>query len=219
MTADKGSSPSRTATERSPESIHEKRVCWKKRSSTPEARSDWKQPSATANAAPTEPTPMTPTSFRGMRPAPSPFRIAPRSGSVGTSQRRLKDIASALQEVDVVHVGGLLVPEDRDENGETDRHFRRGHRHDEEDEDVPVHGAVLPREGHEREVHRVQHQLDRHEDDERAPSDQHADHADREEDRGQDLVGDERHQANFRLARTTAPTTATSKRMEVISNG
>ena len=83
---------------------------------------------------------------------------------------------------------------------------------------------MLPGEGHEAEVHRVEHELDRHEDDERAPPHQDTDEPDGEEQRRDELVGLERHgqglhQANFRFASTTAPMTAIRSRIEVTSKG
>ena len=70
----------------------------------------------------------------------------------------------------------------------------------------------------------VQHQLDRHEDDERVAAHQHADHADREQDRarGADTTasGMTRLIDELPLAPApTAPTIATSSRIDVISNG
>ena len=71
---------------------------------------------------------------------------------------------------------------------EPDHDLGRRHHHHEEGGDLAVEVAVLPGEGHERQVAGVQHQLDAHEhhDGVAAREDTHA--ADREEDRRQDDV-------------------------------
>ena len=78
-------------------------------------------------------------------------------------------------------------------------------------------------EGHERQVRGVQHQLDRHEDDQRVAPDDDTDHADGKERRGEGQVvgGGDAH----RLVRPAAapsrstPTIAASSSTEVSSNG
>src|SRR5438477_10733209 len=223
MRALRGSMRYRTSAWKSPTWIQEKRSCVSRRPSAGSDSSAAKQESAISREIPTEPTPIALTSLRLRRPAPTPFTIAPIRGRSGTSQRSESPTLS-FQEVDVVHVRGLPIPEDRDQDREPHGHFRGRDRHDEEDEDLAVHVAVLPGKGHEAQVHRVQHQLDRHEDDQRAPAHQHAHQTHREEQGRHHLVGRERnrgavHQANFLLARTTAPTTAISNRIEVTSKG
>src|SRR5687768_4830450 len=78
--------------------------------------------------------------------------------NAASPKRRLKP-RLPLQEVEVVHVHGLVVAEDRDDDREPDRGLRRGHRHHEEHEQLTL-DADHARERDEGEVHRVQHQLD-----------------------------------------------------------
>src|SRR5467141_25676 len=223
ITALRGSSAKRTSAWKSPDWIQVKSACVTRRPSGGSASSPAKQPTAIRKEIPAEPTPIALTTFRGSFPAPTPFTIAPSSGIRGTSQRSESPTLS-FQEVHVVHVRGLPVAEDRDQDGEAHGHFRGRDRHHEEDEDLAVHLPVEFRERHEAQVHRVQHQLDRHEDDERAPAYQDADQTDREEHSRAHLVGLERnedpvHQRNFLFASTTAPITATRSRIDVTSNG
>ena len=81
-----------------------------------------------------------------------------------------------FQTADVLDVSRPTHPIERDDDGETDRHFSRGHRDDEKNEDLRVvvgqaRGVdAKARERDERKIGRVQHQLERHEnDDEVAP--------------------------------------------------
>ncbi len=76
------------------------------------------------------------------------------------------------------------------------------------------------RERDEGQVRGVEHQLDRHEDDDHVAADQHADGADGEETPRERKIVLDRHHGSVRpprLASTTAPTIATSSRSEVIS--
>src|SRR5215218_9868988 len=124
---------------------------------------------------------------------------------------------SASEQVDVAQVHRLLMPEDADDDGETNRGFGGRHRHDEEDHYVAA-GAVELGQRHETEIHRIQHQLDAHEEHDGIPPQQHAGHSETEEHRREAQRLAEEHQT-FRLASTTAPMIATSRRIEVISNG
>ena len=82
----------------------------------------------------------------------------------------------------------------------------------------PTSVAAHAREGEEGEVGGVEHQLDAHEDHQRVAADQHAEHAQAEEQRGEEQVvlewGPLATDAPFQmrdLATTTAPTMATSR--------
>src|SRR5258705_2300423 len=66
--------------------------------------------------------------------------------------------------------------------------------------------------------HRVEHQLDAHEDHDHVAPHEHAQHAEREEDRGDEECGAEQHYS-FRFASTTAPTMAASSSTLAISKG
>ena len=83
-----------------------------------------------------------------------------------------------FQTADVLDVGRPARPIERDDDGETDRDLSRGDRDDEENEDLRVvigqaRGVdAKARERDERKIGRIQHQLERHEnDDEVAPQD------------------------------------------------
>src|SRR6266567_2396209 len=97
-------------------------------------------------------------------------------------------IPSVLQQVGVVHRRGSAGPEDRHQDREADDALRGRHHHHEERDDLPVQVPVHPGERDEREVARVQHQLDAHEHDDRVAPHEHADAADHEQDHGQGHV-------------------------------
>src|SRR5579864_4441802 len=63
-----------------------------------------------------------------------------------------------------IGVERLAVPEQADHDREPDRGFRGRDGHDEEDDDLAVRGAQRPSERDERQVHGVQHDLDRQQD-------------------------------------------------------
>src|SRR5207342_184985 len=113
----------------------------------------------------------------------------------------------------------------RHDEAEADRDFRGGDGHHREREDLSVERALLPRECHEGEVRCVQHDLEREQDDERAPPEHHAESSDPEEDRRDDQIPADIgavHQAASSFSRvvprTTPPTAATRSTIEVISN-
>src|SRR5437588_1210675 len=96
----------------------------------------------------------------------------------------------------VVDVGGAAAAEQGHDDGEADHDLGRGDHHREERQDLAVEVADLARERHQGQVHRVQLQLDRHEDDERIAADQHAERSDGEQHAGQDQeIGDRRSHA------------------------
>ena len=84
-----------------------------------------------------------------------------------------------------------------DQDREADRRLRRGHRQDEKHEDLAADIAQEARERDEVEVHREQHQLDAHEqDDDVLAVQEHAGDRDGEQDAGQgEHVGEGDHGA------------------------
>src|SRR5829696_8342688 len=154
---------------------------------------------------------------------PHPVGGRPRQGVRGLG-RRLKEQHLALEEVDVPQVHALEVAERGDDDRQPHRGLGRRDRHDEDHEALPG-CAVELREGHERQVHGVEHQLDAHEDDDRVAAREHADDADGEEDRREEeRLGDHgpppgsvRPGASPRRASTTAPTIAASSNTLVSS--
>ena len=109
------------------------------------------------------------------------------------------------------------MPEDADDDGQPHGGLGGRHGHDEEHHDVAT-GTVELGQSHEAQVDGVEHQLDAHEENDGIPPKQYAGHAEAEED-GRESEGRAEQHQTFRLARTTAPTMATSSRIEVISKG
>src|SRR4051794_10479463 len=125
---------------------------------------------------------------RSVRRPPSSSTAAPASGSAMSSQVALSSpltgtvsmcpespIRSVLQQVDVVDGGGAAGPVDRHDDRQADDDLGRGDHHDEERDELAVEGAAGPGEDDQGQVHRVEHQLDAHEDDDRVAPDQHPD--------------------------------------------
>src|ERR687892_729751 len=146
---------------------------------------------------------------------------------------------SPSEQVDVVHVGGYPASEDGHDDRESNHNFSGRNHHREECEHLAVDLAELAGEGDQRQVDRVQLELDRHEDHQRVAADQHTDRADREQQRrhheeerdrgphgtrsgsrpaGASSARSGRPRA-FRRASTMAATAAMISRIEVSSNG
>src|ERR1700723_1650194 len=130
----------------------------------------------------------------------------------------------------------LAIAESRDDDAEANRRFGRRHRHHEKDNYLAVHRTEPAANRDEREIYGVEHQLDRHEHHQNVAADDHARHADGEDDRAQrHHVGERNHDAIFSISRgcSTArgvswvagsrrasaiePTTAASSSTEVTS--
>src|SRR5690606_26420931 len=84
------------------------------------------------------------------------------------------------EKAEIPDVDRIGVSEYRDDDREADSGLRRGDRDHEEDDDLTIDSRIR-RERHEREVHRIQHQLDAHEENDRVPPDEGAGRSDREE--------------------------------------
>src|SRR4051812_9839252 len=138
---------------------------------------------------------------RSVRRPPSSSTAAPARGRAMSSHEALSSpvagtismcaglpIRSVLQQVDVVDGGGSAGPVDRHDDRQPDDHLGGGDHHHEERDELPVERAAGPREGDQRQVHRVEHQLDAHEHDDGVAPHQHPDGADGEQDRGQHQV-------------------------------
>src|SRR5918998_4520750 len=135
---------------------------------------------------------------RSVRRPPSSSTAAPASGSAISSQAEasrpsagstsIPRSPSVLQQVGVVDRGGPPGAVDRHDDGEADDDLRGGDDHDEERHDLAVESAGGPGERDQRQVHRVEHQLDAHEDDDRVAPHEDAHSADREQDRGEHEV-------------------------------
>lgn len=73
--------------------------------------------------------------------------------------------ASVFKEIDFGNVNGLLIPENGDNDRESDCGLSGCHRDHEKDEYLPGCIAHVLSQGHQRQVDRVEHELDRHKDD------------------------------------------------------
>src|SRR3989442_4819112 len=93
-----------------------------------------------------------------------------------------------LQDVHFVGQHGRTVPEKRDDDAQPHGRFRRRIGDHEDGEDLAVHVAEHARQRDQRDVHRVQDQLDGHQDDDNVAAREHANHADGEERQAQEQV-------------------------------
>src|SRR6266540_6616098 len=118
-----------------------------------------------------------PSSRRNTAPARGNARI---SQEVETAEGIRRSPLHALRLVDG---GARLAAEERHDDREPDDDLGRGDDDHEEREDLTVQVPVHPRERDEREVHGVQHQLDRQEDHDRIATHEHSDHTGGEEHR------------------------------------
>src|SRR5262245_49006148 len=146
-------------------------------------------PAERRNASSTAPHAIHPTARFERRTPTIPLIADPAIGSSGISQifsRKNCIVPLPLQERDLVDVDRLLQAEQCDRDREADRGLRGGERHHEEDVDLSLGSAPLPGERQEREVPRVQHQLDAHQDRDRPAAEEDPHDPDREEECGED---------------------------------
>src|ERR1700690_3331230 len=134
------------------------------------------------NASASMRLPIQPAMGSPMRLPNSRRNSAPNSGRAGTSQIRSRTSCafigpSALQHPHVVGGGAAPASEDRDDDREADGHFGGGDDQGEEHEHLAPHIVELTGESHEREVHRVEHQLDAHEHDQHVAAHEDTDRA------------------------------------------
>src|SRR5262245_23185121 len=225
MTAESGSRRNDTSAEKSPTRIHvhANSTTWRSASGSPARCSTAR--SAKPNARITEPQARAIVPGFPSRSPINRLSSTAASGSAGMIQSIGRCTRSALEQVDLVHEHGLPQSEQVDDDREPDRHLGGGDGHHEEHEDLAIERLHVARERDEREVRGVQHELDRHEDDERVAAYEHADHADREHDRRQrDQPGERDHAPSVAArarprAMTITPIMATSSTIEVTSNG
>src|SRR5579884_132619 len=204
------------------------------------------------NVSPDSVVAIQPDSGSPMRLPNSSSTAEPTSGSSGMIQTRSSRsraltvwpprsstcARSALQEIDVVGRRALAAAEDRNDDRQSDRDLRGCDDQREEDEDLSADVVEHPREGHERQVGGVQHQLDAHEHHEDVAAQQQTDRADGEEQRGEHevVVARHGHRAGtssvssagasigggrwlLRRASATPPTTAMTSSTAVSSKG
>src|SRR5947209_5623348 len=121
---------------------------------------------------------------RSVRLPPTSRIAAPAAGNATSSQVKCV-IPSALEQVGVVDRSRFAGTENRHDDGQPDHHLARGDDHREEGNHLTVEVTVQPGEGDERQVYRVEHQLDAHEHDDRVAPQQHTRSADGEQQCGE----------------------------------
>src|SRR5712692_1977624 len=174
---------------------------------------------------------MAPVMWPSQRRPKRPLTRNAASGNAGMSQTSEITSSSSLHLMDLVDVDLWPVAIRREDDPEADGDLGRGDDEHEDDEDAAalVDRAGFAGEGDEREVRRVQHELDAHEDDDGIAPDEHARAPDEEEHRGHGDVGPQgdghrrrriaASSGSSRLVRTIAPTIAASRSTDAISNG
>src|SRR5579885_2500827 len=104
-----------------------------------------------------------------------PITRNPSSGSSSTSGVKSQTcIASPPHGISLVYSNVAPRAEDRNDNRQPHHHFSSSHRQDEKDENPAIYRIQIAGKGHKREVHSVEHQLNRHEDNQRVAPHQHA---------------------------------------------
>src|SRR6185369_2383643 len=104
-----------------------------------------------------------PANFLPQRRPKKIFSSAPASGSSGIQRSRFVVMASARLPFQELHVPGierLAVAKHRDDDRQADDCLGGRDRHNEKTDDLPVERAQKAREGDEREIHGIEHQLD-----------------------------------------------------------
>src|SRR5579875_977697 len=181
----------------------------------------------TTKAAPITPAPTALTVPRPARRPKNRLKTTPIAGNSRISPRgKFSAIALPAHQVDFVRVDRLAVAENHQNDSQADGRLGCRHRHHEEDDRLPVDVAPGAAQRDEGQVDGVEHQLDRHEDDDYVAAQQNAEHADTEQNRAEPhkIAGRDHHGAPpgalpavVRRASATAPTTPTSSSIEVTS--
>src|SRR6478736_4724353 len=133
----------------------------------------------------TPPAPMSGATTGAWAPSSAIGRPAART----EWDNRFTSAPSVLQQAGVVDRGRASRAEDGHDDREPDDDLGGSHHHHEEGGDLAVEVAVLLGEGDQREVGRVEHQLDAHEHHDGVAAGQHPDAADREQDPREGDVG------------------------------
>src|SRR6185503_16708407 len=146
-----------------------------------------------AHAIPTAQTGTRWARFPSRRPTTAVNRKPNRGRAMISGTSRSNISRSLAHRVVLVDQRRLLVAVDRDDDREADRRLGGGDGHDHEGDDRTVEPELRSRrEGRERddrEVHGIEHQLDRHQHADRVPPGEEPEHPDREQQPGQDQVG------------------------------
>src|SRR6185312_15779785 len=119
----------------------------------------------------------------------------------------------------LVHIQSLTRAEDGENNRQSHGGFGRCHHHHEEYENLSAHLVPMTGKGNERKVHRIEHQLNRHENGDDVALDEERRHANGEQNRAEDQVPGQWNHGRSLRASTTAPMMAIRTSTDVTSNG
>src|SRR6185437_8425971 len=137
---------------------------------------------AMTKEANTVPQPMMATTERGKARPKRPNMMKPASGRANSNGVSDSTSGLPLHRIEIVHVDLLARAEDGDDDRQAHDDLSGGNAQHQEDEDPTIHGVQRAGKRHERQVHRVEHQFDRHEDHQPVAPTEDADDAEREED-------------------------------------
>ena len=112
------------------------------------------------------------------------YRLLVSTRSVSTNE----EILLTPQGTQLIHVDAALGLENLDDQSQPHRHFRGGDSDHKEHKDLSAEILEQTAKCHKRQVGRVEHQLNRHEDNKRISAGEHTYHADRKEDRRKNNV-------------------------------
>src|SRR6185369_8148864 len=167
MIEESGSSAKPQLTSRSGSGIHAPNSAANRRSSAGSPASETTEAAESRNATPTVAHAMIPTARRDRRFPNSPLIATPISGMRGISQNRSRITPSPLHQMDVIEMDRGRVAHDRDQDRQTYRDLPRRDADHEHDEHLTGDVGMRPGECDEVEVRGVEHQLDRHQDEDR----------------------------------------------------
>src|SRR6266545_6159791 len=218
ITEDSGSTSAATLAWKSPTPIHSYSVTVVR--SEP-LRTSRNTPIATSAARPTATDATTPVQRCSHRRPKKPLMRNAARGSAGISQTFWINPLS-LHLSKLIDVDGRPVAIGGQNDGEPDGDLGRGDDEDEDDEDAAalVDRRESARERDEREVRRIQHQLDRHQDHDRVAPDEHTGSADEEQGRrDRDECAERNGHWSSRFTSTIAPTMAARRSTDATSKG
>src|SRR5580704_5023560 len=155
----------------------------------------WKNaPSANTNETPTLPTQIALAAALLRRRPMKNISAAPASGNIGISQMRSRKNGKTaftrfpllrtrlpLQQIHFIGQHRRAIAEKRDDDSQTHGRFRRRIGNNENRENLAVDAAPHARKRHQVDIHRVQNELDGHQNDDHVAARQHADHSDDEQ--------------------------------------
>src|SRR3954453_18398154 len=126
-----------------------------------------------------------------------PFRRKPTSGKKGMSQRCMTG-SLELHGIDFINLESATVFEDGENDCEADGGFRGSNHHYKERVDVTVDSAQMVGKRYKAQIHRVEHQLNGHEDRNDAFSVQESSHTQREQHCTQQQIPGQRNRWDLR---------------------